>query len=415
MTIGGRADDDTGTFWGYMDELMMFNYALSANEIATLAGGYNGFNVTILDSTTKQIVDENITVQIVSDSFQDEKTTINGRLVFQIPYNVTQEQFSIRAFETSGNDYTIVTREYAFASNINYSTIIYMANTSDTEEFGYVTLRTLNEDGEELRGAIIHILKQDPSTGEFINAADLTTNPNGEATTLLQYNNAFYKFLVDYNGQQVYQSPAPFPISINDDVIVIICLLGDPYSDYYDRGNSITIDVDYENTTNVSGRFSLTYTSKYQASVCLNVSEIINMTQFFNQTVCQNGTSGTFYSSVLAPPNRTLYLAQSYYDLLEGYGYRPGDAELQYIGVTVGEREVQKVEKSVIFIVAILLSAFGFMVSPVAGLIVLLVSLVIIYSTGITLLSSSPITLMTLISLIIMSIVTVVKKRASFS
>lgn len=383
----------------YETRFIGLNYTPSASFIT----------VNLNDSTTKNIInDVNITVQLIGGVYQNETTTDNGNITFRYNHtDATTDSIEVIAFSKDIDDYSVVRRNFTILQGINYTIDVLMTNTSDSTKTNTVTLHVEDEDKLSIEGAIIHILRRDPTTNTFLPLSDLTTNSNGEASFLFETDTVFYKFLVDYNGERVYTSSDVVSISSNDNDIFLRITTEDPYLDYFRTSIFSSVSIAYTNTSNASGYFSTTYSSNAIVSICTNIS-IVNITGTYHQEEsCTSGTSGTITSSTFTPNNITLYSINAYINTNDGYGYVwvKGDSEL----IGLENFNPIGVETLLIVLFVIVICAFGFMASPIMGLIMLIVGFVIVFMTKLTLIKST--SLMILISLIIFTIITISKRE----
>jgi len=133
----GRAQmDATGTPWGYdggLDELMLFDYALSLNEIQTLSGGYeNAIKITVRDEATNEIIPL-VSVTYYNDNLINTVNTINGVLF------ITGLAPGAYFWTISSDNYT--SRKYNFVVQTNQSIIqqenAYLTKETNTVIFTY--------------------------------------------------------------------------------------------------------------------------------------------------------------------------------------------------------------------------------------------------------------------------------------
>ena len=133
----GRAQmDSTSSPWGYdggVDELMLFDYALSLNEIQTLSGGYeNAINITVRDEATNEII-PSISLTYYNDDVIRTVTTSTGSLF------ITGLAPGAYFWTISSDNYT--SRKYNFVVQTNQSIIqqenAYLTKETNTVIFTY--------------------------------------------------------------------------------------------------------------------------------------------------------------------------------------------------------------------------------------------------------------------------------------
>ena len=335
---------------------------------------YNFRNATVEihlnDSHTKQPITDNMTVQIVGSIFQAEGNTDNGIIYFNFPFNTSgQEVVSIRGFQTNGTDYSIVIRQQTLLQGKKYNITLFLTNTSDIATTNLVTFHVQDQDRYTLEDAVIHIQKQDPATNTYLDLTDLTTNSQGEATTILVVDTVFYKFVVDYDGETIYTSPNPVTISLNDDDIYLVGVVEGNPSDYTEKTLNTVGEVKYYGVSDTSGYFKLEYTGTQQVTACLRVN-IANGTGSYNQEEkCQTANSGSIQSSTFSPLNITYYEAIGVADPDDGGGNRILDSIGEYIGLP--EDPIGSNNGLLFLLVVVVLAAFGFVESPIVGILIL--------------------------------------------
>lgn len=367
--------------------------------------------INIIDSNSLTTLTENTTIQLVGDSYQSENTTITGQSIF---YNVTfndsiSQDLSIRAFSTKNTDYSLVKQEKIIYAGVNKVYNLYMTNTSDLDTTNLVKFHVQDENFDPLKGAVVTILKQDPATSQYLTLTEITTDTNGQATTILETDTIFYRFVVKFNGINIFSSLEPITISINDDDIYLIGAINPTFTEYYDGIKNTVTSLNFVNTTGqqTEGYFTMSFVSTGSIEACLEVI-VVNRTNpqvYYN---CVNGSSGDITSSTFTPNNITLYTAKALIDTNDGYGKRLKESLSAYIGqsgVTIDNQQ------GVFFIViVILIGAFAFAKSPLAGLIFFIIGIIIILISKM-LSSFTPALAMILISLAGISIYVVIKNR----
>ena len=233
-----------------------------------------------------------------------------------------------------------------------------------------MTFHAIDESGNNLQNAVVTILKEVPLINDYITLTQLTTNSEGKVTKILNLDDTFYKALVDYQGARVFASTQPFTISTNDDTIILPCIIGETYTDYYDTLFGTTVTLTYNNITKTTGSFTGAYAGTRSVEMCLT-TDIVNITGITEvDKVCQNGTSGSLTTAVFTPTNLTLYCCRSELDFKDGYGFRYATSKCKLIGETVGGVNATNTTRELLMVLGIppLLGSFGFVASPVTGL-----------------------------------------------
>ena len=370
-------------------------------------------NYTFKDSNTKQLITDNITVQIISDDYVNSSTCIYGNTNNTIPWQIygTDDTMNavIRSFSTNNNDYSIVILNKVIDFEGVFNLTIYLTNTSDIDATNLVTFHVVDETGQAIESATVQILKQDPSTNTYNIVTELTTGPNGEATTILVADTIFYRFNVIYNSDIIYTSLDPITISVNDDDIYIVGIIDGRYTEPIDVYYNVVTQLNFYNYSQYNGNFSFTWASPETVEACL-VINVINST-LDDETInsyCQNASNGILRTANYAPHNRTFFIARGYIDTKDGNGFRIVSNIAKYIGAP--NVTFDKTEGVFFIIVVLLIAAFGFIANPIIGLLILSIGMLILSFTGlVTALSLSAI--MIIISLSIISMFVISKKN----
>ena len=346
---------------------------------------FNNYNVSIniYDSTTLSLLTNvNITTQYIGSEFQSETTTVTGQTQFSVNVSTVTDDVSLILFQTNDTDYSIVERYFTYTQGQNQNITIYMTNTTDATATKEVTFIVKDEDRQFLEDATIKIYKRDPATNQFLEVTDLTTNPNGEATTTLILNTAFYRFIVLYEGSQVYVSSSPYPISSSDDTITLNCVVGESYSEYYVKTQGFEGPLQFTQTSNESGYYTISYTSEYNVTVCLNTSYITNTVFFDNGISCTSGTSGILTSNTITVSQFSDVYGYVSLDFGGSEGVQVVNSLHNYLGVPAGASDTGRL---VLFFGIIVLSGVAFIYVPVVGLIVFAIGTLILAFTKFTL------------------------------
>jgi hypothetical protein len=368
----------------------------------------SNLSINVYDSNTLARLTENVTISIAGDFYSNQTTTITGQYNTTVPLNATPLLYTVRAYSTNILDYSIVSREITINPSASYTLDIYLTNTSDVTKTKTITFTVQDVNaGNRVQGATVRVEKQYPPQNKFLIITDIRTNPQGQGTTILELDTVFYQYTVFYQGRTVFASAFPTPITSDIDEIFLPVNLEESFRIYYDSLFRIDNDLTWVNSSDTTGRFRSEYTSESTVQVCMNVT-IVNLTGIYEQEyVCSNNIADTIQSTPLAATNITTYNAIVTADFFDGFGHRMIDSLTQRVGYRY---QVQfRDEGLFIMMAAISLSAFGFMASPVVGLIVLIISFGAIYLMQITYLT--PMVLSFLIALIIFTLITISRRK----
>lgn len=255
----------------------------------------NTFNITFFDAQTLNLLTgENITLEIISDSYANNYTTSNGTIkaVLVIPDTYT--------FRFSSENYLQQFSNQVLSPSTYNNIALYMLKSTEVTN---ITASVIDETNQPVEGALIKVLRYDIDTNSFILQEIVETNFNGEAILHAQLNSEYYKFIVTYNGEIKFQSAKTY---ITDTTLSFpITLTGAIGEDYF---NYLGIDfvLNYNNNTNT---YSYTYSdgSSLTNQACLKVyfrpqygSQIYSLID----SSCLTTSSGVI-SSTITPQNGT--------------------------------------------------------------------------------------------------------------
>ena len=386
-------------------------------NFSNLLIGYNitqsNITINLKDSNTLSLITHiNITVQMVGDIFQLENVTDKGTLFFSFPFNTSGEDtISIRGFENgSVVDYSLVVLEQVVSEGVVYNITMYLTNTSDTTKAQDVTFHVVDEISRNaVQNAVVSILKQDPATSTDLLITQITTGPDGEATTKLELDTVFYKFLVDTGGSRVYTSPNYVTLPVVKEDVYLYVNIASIFTDYFKTIYGTTVDLTFNRLSNSSGQVIADYSSSDTYEYCLKIYNITDTGYDLNSTQCVNGTTGTINSPVLNVDNVTRFWVALNVDTGDGEGFRTVRAIAFSIGENLGDYVRALGVESLIFPMLVVIFAwFGFLGSVYAGPIILIAGMVGIYKLGVT--SMSIFAVMSIVSLALFSL-TVLTKR----
>jgi len=362
-------------FDGKLDELLLYNYELDADDIETLYLGYNTLQVNLKNPISKNyITDIVFNLDVIGTNYQSSDLTISGISTFSMPYTISNQELTIRAYGQS-DDYSIVQQIYNYSTGINYNATLYLVNTSDVETTKLVTLKVFDNENEVVQDATIQIYRQDANSSSYLLVTELITNPNGEAAFIYETDNVFYRHVILYDGETVYSESTPYPISLNDEVINFNVVIGLPFSLIYQQMFDTTVNMSWINTTNVSGYFSFLYQTPSTSEGCL-VIEYFNGTEI--ERTCTNSSYARINSSTLSPSENTLYLGKMNIDYKDGEGLRFVDQlpHTIYVNATFPGDDNQAMFWQLLLIT---ICAFGFLANPIVGLILFMVGTIVLY------------------------------------
>lgn len=251
-------------------------------------------NFTIMDETTNQ----NITGAIETaysyylgsgSTFETYSmaNTSENRSNYQLCISPSTRVFTINGI-TSYYKAGYTRRDYLFnnfsASSTLQSIPLYLLATADSD---MVTISVIDEGLTAVSGAYIYVQHWDIATDTFSTVSVLQTDESGEAIVNMRLNDAWYRFMVVYNGrvylvtQPTKQASTTRQLQIN---------LNNPLS--YNQFSSVSGHMTFTNSTNV---FSFTFLDSSGAvnQGCLKIFSLQSNATTLLSTQCIQTTSGT--------------------------------------------------------------------------------------------------------------------------
>ena len=286
-------------FTGWLDEIMIFDYALSTLDIYQIYSGYNSsVNVIFKDEEDQSIITGFIEVDVFSDTYAKEYTTTNGKLFIN---GFPSELVTIRY--KSDNYYE---RFYYvnLSSRSNLNTTLYMLNSSIGNE---ITATIYDNQGVgEIENAYIKYLRYWPTNNSYVMVGMAKTNEEGEATLPMVKNDEYYKFMIYYgwsnlrsitNPTYIFNDNINFNIKIRDDI-----------GEEWDTTYGIDHDLTYNNVTrNFRYDFSNVAGATTESELKVYSIGVLGSTLVNSSTL--TATSGTILVKI--PHQNATYIAQA--------------------------------------------------------------------------------------------------------
>lgn len=198
--------------------------------------------------------------------------------------------YAIMSYTATGYD----TRSYylynATVTNATTLTNLYLSNTSTSTQ---ISFNVEDEDGNEVDGAYIIIQKYDPGTNTY-STVEIIRTVEGEASAPLIMYTTWYKILIEYNGETVYET-TQFIITNTEYYWQVH--LGENALQEYEQSRNIEYNLWWQNST---GQFRLTYadTTGITQYGCLEVIRRGATRDINNCTSCIQSTSGTIICNI---------------------------------------------------------------------------------------------------------------------
>lgn len=195
---------------------------------------------------------------------------------------------------TSGTEFT----------NITQNLTLYIQNGT-TE----VLFTVLDNDGNEVEDAYIHILRYDVGTGTYTTTEVIKTDTQGQAIGNIVLISDFYNFLIYYDGNLVYSELGVKIIATTRTFTVN--LYGSTWHDNYKNTLGVNTNL-YFNDDTQNFVYIWTDPSSSMHYGCLKV-DLRNDSGMYNLTdECEYTTSGTIIYNIPVLENGTTYIATGY-------------------------------------------------------------------------------------------------------
>ena len=285
---------------GKLDELLIFDRALTEREISLLYGGFNSsVNITFIDEETNNTV-SNVNVEIFADHYSESFTSTENGVLFD---NGLPNDFLTIRYKKTG--YTERFYYINMTSYNNTELTLYMINTTTA---GNITATVYDETGVQKQSDVyIKYFRFQPETNTFNLVGIAKTNFEGKVYLPLIKNSEYYYFMLykpfsilklTTDQTYIYEDNLNFRITLQDTI-------GANFERTYDIDHSLTYN-------NVSRQFSLAYSNIN--SVATNISfELYKVSPM--GSVLYNSTGSTSSAATLLLPrpnqNETTYIAKA--------------------------------------------------------------------------------------------------------
>jgi len=284
---------------------------------------YAYLNITFRDELTNEIVNTtNITAVFNSITRSFNQSTTNGRL--QIDWS----DFNDYNIRYSASNYVTRNRIFKYDGTQNPTLILYMAQYNQT-----VTkiFQVEDETGKLIQNAQVQIWKYLNSINGFADLFDKETDPNGQVTFDLIPLTDYYRFVVLYNGNVVWNNSNILGNTITTDTAPIRLKILSDISENVVQDIIDTLSVDRQfllSTDNSSGYLNLIInTNSLSSNVCFRVTNTDTETILFNNCSTSTGTHSYFFNVTKATNLQTESLLNyngEYYYIAENRFYSVG-------------------------------------------------------------------------------------------
>lgn len=211
----------------FSDDYANTNTTLSLNETSSLPNytffvyTMNSINFTFLDEKIgkggKFGNDTSIKIELVSDVFSSNYSTLNGSLFLDL---VTPSEYRV-----SYSDTKFRKREYYFklANRSNNLLDLYLLSTTNGT---LITFTIQDETGQALEDASIKLMRYYTDSNSYIIVAMAKTDIEGKAVIDVDFNSAFYKISVTKNdkstltdGTKIYATEVTIKINLRTPIL----------------------------------------------------------------------------------------------------------------------------------------------------------------------------------------------------
>lgn len=266
-------------------------------------------NFTLKDITTSNLVDGNI--EVVFDlsypytqnySFAQYAQTNHSFCLFPSFVQLTNSRITA-VYSATNYENQYYNNLNITLSNVTQEVILYLINGTSL-----VTFTVTDENDNVVPELLIYVMLYDVGTNSYLTQQILKTDSAGQAFGQIKLNSEFYKFMLVYNGQIVYDSLPTILTSTTKNFR--ISLTTNPYFDKFLISNGIASTLTYSNDTN---NFAYTFNdlSGTISQGCLKVVKRSASSETLINETCVSSTAATILVNIGASPTDT-YTAIGY-------------------------------------------------------------------------------------------------------
>jgi len=255
------------------------------------------------DEQTWSLIDsKDVTLEVIGESYADNYATSDGEIKLDLPIDDYTVRYDAEAYDQ---------REFFFEYDKEYFTqnLTLLVNDSDYQQVTFTIYDSLRN---RLSDAILKILKYTISTNTYNLVSTKKTNFEGVTQEYLEINGELYKFIIEYDGEQVYTS-TPSQVQ-STEISLYANTLESGFDSLFER-TSLWGEIEYDNLTDLA---TYTFTDGDQDATkgCLYIHRIESLNRVQTNSSCTSGHGG---SVVLQLP-----LENATYDL-RGYIFKNGE------------------------------------------------------------------------------------------
>jgi hypothetical protein len=299
MPIGNYTINASG---GNMTALASINsttFALTTTTLNFTLYSSNSINFTFVDDVTGAVINESLSVNLISSIFSQNFTTATGSYYVDM---LSPTIYTIRV--TSTNYYESFYYLNLLPQSRNTVTIHLVNKANGTA----VNATVYDELSNFVEGAYIKTLKYNVTSNTYDIHSIVKTNFEGMAQLYLFTNTEFYQFIIEYPFGTIKKVTEPSYIYGNS-IYFIITLNNAGGSDDF-ATQSLVTDLAYNNGTQV---FSFFYDDKtlYFDEFCFTLYESTNNIETYKNVSCNTAPSSTILLPLYTPLNGSKYIAKA--------------------------------------------------------------------------------------------------------
>lgn len=203
----------------------------------------NSYNLTFYDEQTQQRIQQNFSVELISDGQSYNYTAQGGSLFVDL---IIPANYTIRYSSSSPIDYGRLREYYSILSQDSAEEIdLYAIKESNSTE---ITVKVYDQQSLNLiEGAIVYLQRYYVSDNSYRTVAMQKTDVGGQALFEVQYKTEYYKFRVDYPHltQKLLTQPAYITATT---INLYIDLLSDEFEEWFNE-YGVFSDITYSDAT----------------------------------------------------------------------------------------------------------------------------------------------------------------------
>lgn len=299
LTIGSDPQNTSKLINASIDELLMYNIPLTANQIKQLAGGYNSsINLTLIDQMNGNNL-VGVDVDVISDTVTREYTDVSRN---EILNGLPNEFITIRH---KADGYIERLYYINITTYSNQDLNVYELNDTISSNITF-TVYDSTHDGVE--GAYVYLLCYFIENNSYITVEMAKSNSEGAATFSGALNTEFCKYQVYYPFATLKTTTAPDYLRSVSPYTQIS--LTDTIGDVFDRSNDIESNLTFNNVTH-NFRLDFINVVGSQETVQLKAYKLYNGEKTLLNSSTAVATAGTVLTNIGTPVNGTIYLAEA--------------------------------------------------------------------------------------------------------